>query len=349
MALGLQAQGKFGDGMESMLNLVKLFDSLQPPSTLANNQMRFAASRIARFRDYRLAADVHGMPALLIAIESQSLPYQYPIIIANLSVEHDVECHIIDYKGNDETGRFSVVRCTGRDHLLHVYFLRIMETLVVSLGNNPAQNEVNQAISKIVELFRAMTKPSRKTIQGLWAELFVIARAHDPAALIAAWHATPGDLFDFGIGSQRVEVKSAATHIRQHHFRFEQLHPPRGTTVLVASLLVQRLSQGSSLNDLIDEVRLRVPNLPHLLFSLDQIVGLTLGDNWSRALDERYDYEMAAQSLAFFESRLIPSIGPDIPMGVDEIHFRADLTGIPMADQASYKALGSLFQAVLQQ
>jgi hypothetical protein len=80
----------------------------------------------------------------------------------------------------------------------------------------------------------------RKSVQGLWAELFLMARLRDPSALVAAWHSQLGDLYDFSAGSQRIEVKSAIGRIRRHHFTLEQVLPIPRTRVLIASVLVER-------------------------------------------------------------------------------------------------------------
>jgi hypothetical protein len=332
-----------------MLDLIEFFDLLQQPEVSADNHVRFAANHIAIYEQYRLAKDSYGTPALLVSIESKSsIVHPSSIVIENLTVEHDVSCHISHPDGTYEKGQFTVIHCTGRDHLLHVYFLRIIGTLIVSLGKSPLQEEVNQAISKIVELFRAMTEPPRKTIQGLWAELFVIARARDPVMLVGAWHTAPGDIYDFSAGPHRIEVKSAANRIRQHHFRFEQLHPPKDTMVLVVSLFVQRAGKGTSLAELVDEIHRNISSNPDLLLHLDRIVGFTLGDSWFRALEERFDYELAKESLAFFEADSIPSVSLDIPHDVCEVHFKADLSNTPPADIVHYKAMGGLFQAALR-
>ena len=94
-------------------------------------------------------------------------------------------------------------------------------------------------MDRLIELFRAMTTPSRKSVQGLWAELFLIAQSRQPTILVDAWHMLPEDRYDFAMDDQRIEVKSFSGSLRQHHFSLEQLQPPEGVKTLIASMLVE--------------------------------------------------------------------------------------------------------------
>ena len=110
-------------------------------------------------------------------------------------------------------------------------------------------------MSRLIELFRAMSEPPRKSVQGLWAELFVISRSHHPSILIDAWHTMIEDQYDFAMGNQRIEIKSFSGDVRNHHFSLEQLHPPTGVIALVGSILVARSQAGESLHDLREKYR----------------------------------------------------------------------------------------------
>lgn len=72
-------------------------------------------------------------------------------------------------------------------------------------------------MNQLIELFRAIAKPARKSLQGLWAELFLISQACQPAILVDAWHTAPEDSYDFAVDNQRIEVKSFSGQICQHH------------------------------------------------------------------------------------------------------------------------------------
>jgi hypothetical protein len=64
---------------------------------------------------------------------------------------------------------------------------------------------------------------------------------------------------------------------------------------------------------------------------LHTIVAATLGVTAREALSLRFDQRLAASSLRFYDLRSIPAIRGEPPIGVTEIHFCSDLSGITAA------------------
>lgn len=332
-----------------MLDLVSSFEALEPPTGVESAAARFSAMPIPGYEQHRLGKDPHGAPSLLVAVaDSRDQVWSAPIVLEHLTVQHDVDCRVTRPDGSAEEGRFTVVRCTGRDRALHAYFLRVTAAVVALLGEAPTNGDVSTAIDRLIELFRAMAVAPRKSVQGLWAELLLMARLRDPAPLVTAWHVLPSDRYDFSAGSQRIEVKSATGHTRQHYFALEQLLPVPGTQALIASILVERAGAGTSLMDLVSEVRSRIGGEPQLLLHVDQIVTQTLGDSWRHAQEERFDRQLAENSLTFFEPGVIPRVDPNLPLGVSDVRFRADLTGLTPANLAEYRLQGGIFRTALR-
>lgn len=332
-----------------MVDLSRAFEALVPPATAPASGIRFSAVPIESYERHRLGKDAHGAPSLLLSVVDPPNPaWATPIVLEHLAVQRDVECRVSRPDGTIEEGRFTVVRCTDSDPVLHSFFLRVAAPLVALLGADPAYGEVSRAIDRLVELFRAMARASERSIQGLWAELFLMTRSRDSSTLLAAWHTQPNDRYDFSAGSQRIEIKSASSHRRQHYFSLEQLLPIPQTQVLIASVIVERAGAGRSLAELIELVRSRVSGYPDLLLHLDQTVGITLGERWRSALEERFDQEVAENSLAFFEPAAIPKVDANLPPSVSDVRFRTDLGGVPTADLKAYRALGGLFRAALR-
>lgn len=332
-----------------MLDLTDAFELLQPPDPAPHSGLRFTAAAIPGYEQHRLGKDSAGAPALLVSV-SASPGQKSPASIAleHLSVQHNVRCHISRADGAIEEGTFALVQCTSDESALRTYFLRVAGAIITLLGTAPSQADVQRAVDQLVELFRAVTMAPRKSVQGLWAELLVIAQARHPEILVGAWHARPEDRFDFSAANHHLEVKSAAGKTREHYFTVEQLHPPRGTDVLVASLFVQRAESGTSLADLVSEVRSTVAPSPALLLRVDQVVALTLGNVLDSAQEERFDRALAEESLMFFAPEHIPKIGANLPPGVSEVRFRSALTGVPPIDADYYRAAGGLFGAVIR-
>lgn len=319
-----------------MIDLVSLFYSLQPPEGMSEDNARFSALPIPGYERHWLAKDVQGIPSLLISIiDTNDKKRPVPIKLELLTVQCAVDCRISRSNGSFDEGQFTVVRCTGRDKALHTYFLHSIGAIVVSLGITPSRVDVAYAINNLTILFRSMSEKPRKSLQGLWAELSLIAYAHDTATIVSD-------------RNQRIEVKSNFARIRQHHFSLEQLCPPIDTTLLIASMFVEYAGGGTSVIELTDQIRSRISNNPDLLLHVDQIISLTLAENWREALEVRFDVELAEDSLSFYEVSVIPSVSRDLPLGVKDVRFKSDLSASYPVSVQEYRSQGGLFQAALR-
>ena len=330
-----------------MLNLIELFQSVDSMDTI-DDEDRFSAILIPDYEPHRLGKDAQGRPLLLISIiDVRSQRQRDPLVLEHLTVMYNQNCRVSRSDGTFEDRRFTFVCCTAEDSTLHTYFLRVASTILISLKNHPTQSDVAHAMDRLIELFRAMARPSRKSVQGLWAELFLIAQSRQPTILVNAWHTLPEDRYDFAMSDQRIEVKSFSGNIRQHHFSLEQLHPPRGIKTLIASMLVESSQAGESIADLREKIQPHLGGDSDLLLNLDKVIALTLGDGWQQADEACFDQRLAEESLAFYETAAIPSVNPNLPSGVSGVRFQSDLTGIPTVEIALYDAEDGLFQAAL--
>jgi hypothetical protein len=248
-----------------------------------------------------------------------------PLVLEYLSVIHLLNCRVQRPCGASEEKLLSVIRCTGADRGLQEYFLRSLYPIMASLTTRPSQQQISRAVDRLVELFQKITQTPRKTLTGLWAELLLIARAHDPTFLLRAWHVEAADRFDFGAGSDRLEVKAAQGRQRVHHFSLEQLRPATGVRAAIASLLIERVQGGASINDLVDVIRSRVTG-PEWLLHLDTVVAQTVGSDWRALKEIRFDLPLACESFRLFDAATIPAIDTPVPLEVTEVHFRVDLS-----------------------
>lgn len=330
-----------------MLNLIELFQSLELIVT-SNSESHFSTILIPDYEPHRLGKDALGRPLLLISISDvRSRRRLAPTELEHLTVMYDMNCRVSRSDDSFEEGRFTVVHCIGEDTRLQDYFLKVASAIIVSLKNQPTQSDVAHIVNQLIELFRAMANPPRKSMRGLWAELFLISKAYQPAILSEAWHTLPEDRYDFAMDDQRIEVKSFSGDIRLHFFSLEQLHPPNGVKVLVASISVESSQAGVSIIDLREKIQTRLGSNLDSLLHIDKVIALTLGDTWQRASDTRFDERLAEESLAFYETSEIPSVNPNLPSGVSAVHFRSDLTEISTTDVSNYSKEHRLFKAVL--
>jgi Putative PD-(D/E)XK family member, (DUF4420) len=215
-----------------------------------------------------------------------------------------------------------------------------------SIGRTNERAKVAAVIEDLVELFRALGSTPKNEIQGLWGELLIIHEGQDPLVLAEAWHAETGDRYDFNKGIERIEVKTTSQILRRHHFSLEQLCPPSGTKLIVASIVALRSGAGRSVFDLLDIIRQKTAQQPRLHLCLSRIVHQTLGNTWQGANNVKFDYETAKQSLRFYDGTQIPKVSMPLPNEVSQVSFVANLDGVAHLPKKSILGKGMLFHAL---
>ena len=305
----------------------------------------YQTARIARDSRYRVGRDRQGNPVILINTFGQAETAALSDFRGrHLRIGHGVRCSISEAGEEIGRGRFSVVTCVGSDDLLKDRFFDMVETLLRSLGETPAIEELRTVVGGLIELFRLATQPPRGTIQGLWTELWIIAQALVPEVLLDAWHAEPTDVYDFNNGPQRLEVKSTKQRTRKHSFSHRQLQPPLGTRVAIVSVFVESAGGGPTISTLVERIRRRVA-IPPALRKLDYVVASTLGTDWRSSVDAAFDSELASESLRFYEVEAVPSLPYEVPPGVSDIRYVSDLSRTPALTREDMLGNGQLFAA----
>ncbi len=329
--------------------LVTLAESIGTPAAADGSDGEvFATLPIPGAPGHLLGRDAAGLIAVLIAIDTSfplgPLP---PVRLENLAVAHAARC-IVSRPGEPAaTGVFSVVRCLSNDLRLVELFIKVMASVSQQFVEPPSAQDAALVIDRVIRLFRDLGKPSERTVQGLWAELFVIANSTDPVSVAKAWRCSLFDRSDFATGGERLEVKSTAGPCRAHAFNADQLRTPTGTKGVVASILCQRSAGGVSIGELWSMIRRQVAAEPSLLLRVDGIVAETLGEAWKESLQLRYDWQTARDSIRFFSMASIPSVGPDLPPQISEVRFRVDLSGIDPLAATAMNQMGGLISAVV--
>jgi Putative PD-(D/E)XK family member, (DUF4420) len=328
----------------SMEDLLALYKGLGDLSGAGD--LYIARALEGRLR-YRVAKDPEGNPTLLVtperSMDALSLP---PLELRNLSFRPHCMCHVRVEGTAESVETLAVLKCTTDDPMLREYFLRSLSGTVAALPAIPTEENIAAAVANLVELFRALEAPPRTSLQGLWCELFLISRASDIRQAAIAWHGDPSALHDFVAGRQRVEVKSTTGPHRIHQFRLEQLLPPHGTDVVIASFLLKESGRGISIADLWDEVSGRHELSVALRNRLSQVLALGLGRDWRRARRVAFDPEAALDGLHMYNATVIPKVSHDLPVEVSEVRFKSELTDIPPLSRADVVRRGGLFRAI---
>jgi hypothetical protein len=326
------------------VDLLALFESLvlplEPPGGTS-----LSAVPIPDSETHRLAKDTNGSPCLLLR-QPPGATRPTPIQLQNLSVSYDVPCNIAHSTGAKEEGNFTIIKCSNADPKLFPHFLNVISPLVVALGPRPTSAAVRRAISGLVDLFRALTAPTQKSIQGIWGELFLIHNSADPRGVANAWHRTPEEHFDFVSGPQRLDVKTSSTRRREHYFSLAQLTPPGPSRGVIASLFVERTGGGISLRQLFVQTRHLLSGDAALLTQFDASFYAAIGSAWNDAMDESFDWELAEESLAFFDAWSIPKVQTPVPPGVSDVRFCSDLSAVAPVESNHLKSFGSFLAAI---
>lgn len=306
------------------MNLIDLYDSLSLPE---NDSKVFNAIPIPESPNFRVAIDFEGNAVLLLSVSKRIKDLSLKNFrLKYLQLEQNLECKIYE---NDsfKFQTFTVITFRCSDRNLQEYFLRISESLVKTVGQNPTQQQVIDSLKKFVEVFKTLTDSPTNTVNGLWAELFLIEISTNPKELINYWHNLPEEKFDFNAGTERIEVKSSSNFERKHIFSAEQLNPPSDTQVLIASIFLKQHNSGNSIRNLIDKIYEKINLDFATLEKLNTIVFRTLGSSLENSIGVKFDYDVAQQSLRFYRHQDIDKIEDiHIPSNVSEVRYKSDLT-----------------------
>ncbi|MEY8868152.1 PD-(D/E)XK motif protein [Meridianimaribacter flavus] len=307
-----------------MIDLKKIYDKLPLPEKPSSNS--FSAKAIKGFENHRIAKNFNDNPSLLIFISEINQDFFVANQnLFNIKVTHNVKCEIETDKKVSQNN-FSVVSYIGQNDDVKDVFLKTCQVLIKSLGQNPSNKKIKQTVDKFIELFKAIKEPPKKSIQGLWSELFLIEQSNIPEKVILGWHSIPEEKFDFSFDKLRIEVKSSATESRTHHFSSAQLNPINNLEIIIASILVNTSASGLSVLDLIMRINNKLDSFPKQKEKLHLLVYSTLGDGIKRINEIKFNYELAKESLRFFKSEDIPKINSkDIPNGVSSVKFVSSL------------------------
>lgn len=182
------------------------------------------------------------------------------------------------------------------------------------------------------KFYRCFNLPPQKTIQGLWAELFVISIASNPEYLLKAWHSSLNDVYDFNDGIDKIEVKSTSKSHRIHKFSYDQLSPTENTNLIISSIFVIQSGIGKNIFDLKEDIETQICSL-ELRYKLNEIIFRTLGSEFEKVYDVYFDYQQAVDSYKLIPAIYIPSLNSEsIPNEITNIHFDCDLSQIDVPD-----------------
>ena len=314
-------------------DLSSLLQEIDIPISDPGSDLRYFVKPIPSFDRHYFGLNGAGAPSLLLSANDRS--HKAPIRLAAVEVSFSVPCNI-DVVGDKTTSKtLTAITCTASDRILQGYFIRVCETLLHIVGAYPNLAQIADAVQRLVDLFQKLSGPPRRTIVGLFGELFVIYSAKSPAVAVQAWRSTTDDRFDFSIADVRLEVKASSTRQRAHDFSFEQCHPPTDSVGALVSLFAEASGGGLSLLDLIERIKQQLGGDADLQLKLQETIAEALGRTASTAFSMRFDENVARSSLQIYELDSIPAIRGPLPSEVSQIRFRSDLSDVVPAIRSS--------------
>jgi len=327
------------------MNLIEQFNTLDIPDYLGGTV--FTAAPIPEYPDFRVAIDGEANPVLLLSVVNpvKNLALKN-FRLKYLQLAQNVECKVSEI-GKTSFQTFTVITFTNPDRNLQEYFLRISETLVKSLNAKPTQEQVVETLNRFVEVFRALSDTPTNTVQGIWAELFLIDISTNPKAMLNYWHNIPEEKFDFNSGAEKIEIKSSGNFERIHTFSSEQLNPPESTQVIIGSIFIRPSSKGRNIQNLVDSITAKVKDDLDLVDKLNSIVIRTLGSSLEQSIKMKFDFQIASDSFRFYRHQDIHKIEEiSIPNEVTEVRYKSDLITVTPFDIIKMKNKGELFNSI---
>lgn len=300
------------------------------------------------FQSYYLGKDQNSCACLLITTAGTSKKGNSPIKLQKLEVQFQLPCIVRDNKNQAKDNQFTVIRCNSHDQDLVHYFLSICsDTLLQVLGDEPLQSDIADVVYKIAAIFQKMQKPPVRTVNGLFGELYLISCSTNPITTLSSWRIDDAARFDFVDHERRIDVKVTSSRIRTHIFSYDQCNPPTDSISVAASMFIERLSTGVTIQNLINYISEQVCSHPDLVFKLHDVTISTLGNHFNEAMGIAFDVKLARSSLNFFDLTEIPAVRNDLPIGVSDLKFRSDLSATPNISIPDLISLDPKFENLL--
>ena len=316
------------------LELESTLRALSPPPREAG-VLAVAVASLPGDRAF-LGIDADAMPCLLL----EGMPLAGVPPLQHLQVFPDLECKV-HLQGTSLQRTCTLVRCTHPDETLQSLFFETAYRLVADQDSL----SVSESLSLLVEMLALASATRVRSVQGVWAELFLLCNSQDLSRSVQAWHSLPSDPFDFCEGRWRLEIKSTRSSIRKHRLSLEQTRPSMRLDCILISIGTRPTDDGVSVSELVSETSSRFGSDLSSRARFDSIVTACtqgLGDELNEL---RFDLDHAKQTLAMFDMKDVPSVERAKSNAVTRVEFDADLSNTEAIarDQIDSDSLAAAF------
>ncbi len=318
------------------------FQQLLPPKGRGNGE-RYQTIQLRDEPRVQIGKGRGGEPCIIIDdVSAREGAVRMPIELEHIVVRYrcDVEIYTSSTRRVGKAVATVIGLREGSSEFTNA-FLDVASVFADSLGAHPTQEQVYEQVGRLLELFRARTRPALGSVQGLWAELFLIACATRMQEAARAWHSDPSDVHDFADQGQRLEVKSTRRAERKHTFTHAQLTPLAKQQIFVASVQVLESQTGVSIAHLLDRVAAELGGGEDTA-RVESIAMATLASNWTQGSRERFDFQTAIDTLRLYDASNVPRLSCKIPLGVSDVTFVSDLATSRHVTTSVWRRLGGL-------
>ena len=303
-----------------------LFKQLSIPET--NNDDEFKSTLIQNTK-HRVAKNSKGLPSILINTkDSENLVSNYKG--TNILLRFNENCKIHEDK---TSSIFTILSCRSDDELTIKMFLDICETTIPQLKNEPSAEEIKKITNIIIELFREISDKKRSII-GLWGELFLISSSSNKEKTLQAWHENPTDKYDFFDNNEALEVKCTSKTDRIHKFQHDQLLSEIEDHYIASIMVSENPYDGLSVLDLYEDIKKN--KLPiNLINKLKKNFYRVVGSNPKEDLNEfKFDINYSKKNLMYYKLKDISTLVNDDD-SVTDISYKVDLSRKKNVDELS--------------
>lgn len=268
-----------------------------------------------------LSKGLAGTPLVLIEVDSAGPEKIPPIQLENIQIT-PASSGVVG-KSN-EVRDYYLLEFKGISSELIGIFFEMTSLLPDLLQSERSRLKVHKTVTSVIELFSDEYRERKKSVAGLWGELFVIRESGKPSEFVSAWHSSETERFDFYLPKSVVDVKVSLRGSRTHNVSHAQLESAPSRIAFIASIITQESPTGTSLEDLKDSIidGLTDARLKQKVIS---VIAMTVGTQNVHLLQRRFDEDMARDSLRVFDAKEIPRISGPIPSGVSNLKYEVSL------------------------
>jgi hypothetical protein len=313
-----------------MTDLFKIFQELRENSSFVADTI--LVEDIPNREDHKIGVSKEGLPLFFIATKD-TIDNAMDINLKLIQVAFQKNCELVSKKGDKSVGIYTIVTLKSDSEGIVKYFVNTVYYLINQLDLTPSFAQIKAELNNLVNLFRSLSKPAKKTIQGLWTELLFIDQSNDIEYIIKSWHQGENDRYDFNDGINKVEIKSTSKNDRIHRFSLLQLQEIKDTSVIIGSTFTVETGKGISVNDLIESIKGKITD-HSLMLKIHNTVANTMRDDFDHIFDIYFDYSLALNSILYFDVRSIPKIhSEDVPNQITNVKYDCNLSKLDAIDQ----------------